>query len=78
MDGSNGYNEITKDPPGAKKMALQTLQAIFITQSQFGLKNAGMIRQRAMTIICHDMLHDFLEGYIDEIVVKSKGVSPDR
>ena len=36
----------------------------------FGLKNAGAIYQRAMTAIFHDTIHDYLEVYVDDIVVK--------
>lgn len=38
----------------------------------FGLKNAGATYQRAMTAILHDMMHEELEDYVDDIVVKSK------
>ncbi|XP_050251425.1 uncharacterized protein LOC126698319 [Quercus robur] len=38
----------------------------------FGLKNAGSMYQRAMTAIFHDTMHQELEDYVDNIVVKSK------
>ena len=38
----------------------------------FGLKNAGSMYQRAMTVIFHDTMHRELEDYVDNIVVKSK------
>ena len=38
----------------------------------FGLKNAGATYQRAMMAIFHDMMHQELEDYVDDIVVKSK------
>lgn len=38
----------------------------------FGLLNAGATYQRAMTAIFHDMMHEELEDYVDDIVVKSK------
>ena len=38
----------------------------------FGLKNAGATHQRAMMAIFHDMMHQELEDYVDDIVVKSK------
>ena len=37
----------------------------------FGLKNASATYQKAMTAIFHDMIHDYLEVYVDDIVVKS-------
>ena len=38
----------------------------------FGLKNAGTTYQRTMTAIFHDMMHQELEDYVDDIVIKSK------
>ena len=38
----------------------------------FGLKNAGVTYQRAMMAIFHDIMHQELEDYVDDIVVKSK------
>ena len=38
----------------------------------FRLKNAGATYQRAMTAIFHNMMHQELEDYVDDIVVKSK------
>ena len=38
----------------------------------FGLKNAGATYQRAMMAIFHDMMHDCMEVYVDDILVKSK------
>ena len=38
----------------------------------FGLKNAGATYQRAMTAIFHDMMHQELKDYVDDIVIKSK------
>lgn len=39
----------------------------------FGLKNAGATYQRAMQNIFADMIHEDLEDYVDDIIVKSKG-----
>ena len=41
----------------------------------FGLKNAGATYQRAMNLIFHDLLGIILEIYIDDIVIKSAGLS---
>ena len=38
----------------------------------FGLKNAGATYQRAMMAIFHDMIHDCMECYVDDLLVKSK------
>ena len=37
----------------------------------FGLKNVGSTYQRAMTTIFHDMMHIFMEDYVDDILAKS-------
>ena len=37
----------------------------------FGLKNARATYQRAMTTIFHDMMHTFMEDYVDDILAKS-------
>ena len=41
----------------------------------FGLKNAGATYQRAMNLIFHDLIGIILEVYIDDIVIKSAGLS---
>jgi hypothetical protein len=37
----------------------------------FGLKNAGATYQRVMPTIFHDMMHTFMENYVDELLAKS-------
>lgn len=37
----------------------------------FGLKNAGATYQRTMPTIFHDMIHKFMEDYVDDIIAKS-------
>ena len=44
----------------------------YYTVMPFGLKNTGATSQRAMTIIFHDMIHNCVEYYVDDLVVKSK------
>ena len=44
----------------------------YYTVMPFRLKNAGTTYQRIMIAISHDMMHQELEKYIDDIVVKSK------
>ena len=41
----------------------------------FGLKNVGATYHRAMNLIFHDLLGVILEVYIDDIVIKSAGLS---
>jgi hypothetical protein len=38
----------------------------------FGLKNAGATYQRAMVTLFHDMMHQEVEVYVDDILAKSK------
>lgn len=66
MDGFTGYNKIRMDAKDAEKTAFQTSIGNFhYTVMPFGLK-------RAMTVIFHDMMHDCIEDYVDDVAVKSK------
>ena len=57
----------------AEKIAFRTLIGNFYyTVIPFGLKNAGATYQRTMTTIFHDMMHQELEDYVDDTVVRSK------
>jgi len=38
----------------------------------FGLKNAGATYQRAMVTLFHDMMHEEIEVYVDDMIAKSK------
>ena len=38
----------------------------------FGLKNAGATYQRMAIAFLHDMMHNEVEVYVDEMIVKSK------
>jgi len=38
----------------------------------FGLKNAGATYQWAMIALFHDMMHQEIEVYVDDIIAKSK------
>jgi len=38
----------------------------------FGLKNAGVTYQTMATALLHDMMHNELEVYIEDMIVKSK------
>ena len=57
----------------AEKTAFRTpIGNFYYTVMPFRLKNAGTTYQRAMTAIFHYMMHQELEDYVDDIVVKSK------
>ena len=38
----------------------------------FGLKNAGATYQRAMTALFHNLMHQEVEVYVDDIIAKSR------
>lgn len=73
MDGSSGYNQIKMDEQDATDTAFRTPKGNFYyTVMPFRLKNAGATYQRAMTIVLDDLIHNSVECYIDDIVVKTK------
>ena len=60
-------------PKDVEKTAFRTpMGNFYYTVIPFGLKNVGTTYQRAMTAIFHDMMHQELEDYVDDIVVKSR------
>ena len=73
MDGFSGYNQIRMAPKDAEKTAFRTpIGNFYYTVMPFGLKNADATYQLTMTAIFHDMMHQEVEEYVDDIVVKSK------
>ena len=73
MDGFSGYNQIKMASRDAEKTTFRTpMGNFYYTVMPFRLKNAGATYQRAMTAIFHDMMHQELEDYVDDIVVKSR------
>ena len=73
MDGFSGYNQIKIAPRDAEKTTFRTSMGNFYyTVMSFGLKNVSVTYQRAMMAIFHDMMHQELEDYVDDIVVKSR------
>ena len=73
MDGFSGYNKIKMDPKDAEITVFKTpIGKFYYTVMPFGLKNAGAIYQRAMTVTFHDMIHDCVKNYVDDLVAKSK------
>ena len=56
-----------------EKTAFRTLIGNFYyTVIPFDLKNAGATYQGTMKAMFHDMIHQEIEDYVDDIVVKSK------
>ena len=73
MDRFSGYNQIRMAPNDAEKTAFRTpIDNFYYTVMLFVLKNASATYQRTMTTIFHEMIHQELEDYVDDIVVKSK------
>ena len=57
----------------AEKTAFRTpIGNFYYTVMSFGLKNAGAMYQRTMIVSFHDMMHQEMEDYVDDIVVKLK------
>jgi len=74
LDGYSGYNQIFIAEEDVSKIAFRCLGALGCYEwlvMPFGLKNAGATYQRAMNSMFHDFIEDFMQVYIDDIVVKS-------
>lgn len=72
MDAFSRYNQIKIAPKDQEKTAFTCPWGTFYWNVMpFGLKNTGATYQRAMTTIFHDMMHTFMEDYVDDILAKS-------
>ena len=73
MDGSSGYNQIRMNPKDEELTAFRTPKGIYCYKVMpFGLKNAGATYQRAMQKIFDNVLHKYVECYVDDLLVKTK------
>ena len=73
MDGFSSYNQIKMALKDVEKIAFRTpIGNFYYTVMPFRLKNASATYQRIITAIFHDIMHQELEDYVDDIVVKSK------
>jgi hypothetical protein len=73
MDGFSGYNQIKMNEHDAMDTAFRTPKGNFYyTAMSFGLKNAGATYQHVMTVVLDDLIHQSVECYIDDIVVKTR------
>ena len=73
MDGYSGYNQIKLSEEDQEKTSFTTPWGTYCyIVMPFGLKNAGATYQRAMMAIFHDMMHDCMEVYVDDILIKSQ------
>ena len=78
LDGNVGYNQIFMAEEDTSKTAFRCPGFVGLFEwvvMTFDLKNAGATYQRAMNLIFHDLLGIILEVYIDDIVIKSAGLS---
>lgn len=72
-DGFSGYNQIKITPRDTTNNAFRApIRNLYYIMMPFGFKNAGATSQRAMTTIFHDMMHQELKDYVDNVVIKSK------
>ena len=73
MDGSLGYNQIRMNPKDEELTAFRTPEGIYCYKVMpFRLKNADATYQRAMQKIFDNVLHKYMECYVDDLVVKTK------
>ena len=73
MDGHSGYNQIYIAEEDVPKMAFRCPGAIRTFEwvgMPFRLKNTGATYQKAMNSIFYDMIGQFIEVYIDDMVIK--------
>src|SRR3954463_9005478 len=72
MDGFSGYNQIKMAPEDMEKTTFTTPWGTFCYNVMpFGLKNAGATYKRAMVALFHDIIHQEIEVYVDDMIVKS-------
>ena len=74
MDGFSGYNQIKMAHRNMTRTTFTIEWEIYCyTVMPFGLKNAGATYQRMATTLLHDMMHNEVEVYVDDMILKSKG-----
>ena len=60
-------------PEDMTKTTFTTKWGIYCyTVMPFGLKNTGATYQRMATTLLHDMMHNEVKVYVDDMIVKSK------
>ena len=72
MDGFSRYNQIKMAFKDKTKTTFTREQGIYYyTVMPFGLKNVGETYQRMATTLLHDMMHNEVKVYVDDMIVKS-------
>ena len=73
MDGFSEYNQIKMASKDMSKTIFTTEWGIYCyTVMLFGLKNTRATYQRMATALLHDMMHNEVEVYVDDMIAKSK------
>ena len=73
MDGFSGYIQIKMANKYKEKTTFDTPWGTFYYKViPFGLKNTGVIYQKAMLILFNDMMYKEIEVYVDNMITKSK------
>jgi hypothetical protein len=73
MNGFSIYNQIKMAPKDKAKTTFVTPWGTYCYKVMpLGLKNAGATYQRAMVTLFHDMMHEEIEVYVDDMIAKSK------
>ena len=73
IDGFSRYNQIKMALKDMTKTTFTTKWGIYCyTIMPFCLKNVGATYQRMATTLLHDMMHNEVEMYVDDMIVKSK------
>ena len=71
--GFSGYNQIKMAKNDTENTAFRTpIGVLYYTVMPFSLKNVSATYQRGMMSLFHDMFHQTVESYVDDLVVKSK------
>ena len=73
MDGISRYNQIKMAPKDMTKTTSTIERGIYCyTVMPFGLKNVGATYQKMAIALLHDMMHNKVEVYVDDMIMKSK------
>jgi hypothetical protein len=73
MNGFSRYNQIKMAPKDKAKTTFVTPWGTYCYKVMpLGLKNTGATYQRAMVTLFHDMMHEEIEVYVDDMIAKSK------
>ena len=73
LDAYRGYHQISMAEDDMEKIAFITPKGTYCYKVMpFGLKNVGATHQRMVSCMFGPQIHNIMEVYIDDMVVKSK------